>query len=367
MLKQLLILMFTMLTLQSVSAQNGTADLVPIVAEKDTIMQQWELTELKNIQATVRFPESPKATSKDIYSDKGLIPEYIYKWEKYDGTILLQASVHGLNEWVTLKNEKKLADAEAQRLAIVFAGYPQLGTPQDSPEGRFFPLEMTTTQKSKLKARIYLNKSVAIILFAHILSDENTSTAEAFLSSLKNTDKAPENITTQAPLNEPIKKVDEKIVKPQELKPKDWEWLQTEFFGVGFPLAPVAKHFRVENAEVAYNVYSWYAADKDRVNTYLVSLSALPTENKAGDAREKYILEGIKKSLQITDGELVRKRNIKAFRYPATEVLFKTKQQYFRVRYFTDGDKFYQLVVSGNAASVFNESANRFLDGIQWP
>lgn len=356
-----------MLTLQSVTAQNGTADFVPIVADKDSTLQQWIVTDLKNAQASVRFPESPTATSKDIYSDKGLIPEFIYKWEQYDGRLLLQASVHGLNEAANIKNEKKLADAEAQRLAIVFAGYPQLGAPQDSPEGRFFPLEMTTTQKSKLKARIYLNKSTAIILFAHILSEEHAKMADVFLSSLRNTDKAPENIAPSPKSDTPTKSGDDLAKKSKELKPKDWEWLQTEFFGVGFPLAPVAKHFRVENTDVAYNVYSWYAADKDRVNTYLVSLSALPTENKAGEAREKYILEGIKKSLQITDGELVRKRNIKAFRYPATEVLFKTKQQYFRVRYFTDGDKFYQLVVSGNAASVFNESANRFLDGIQWP
>ena len=344
-----------------VFAQNDGETIVPIATPIDSSLLNWQKTSIKSAGVEILFPSEPFISSKDIYSEKGMIPETIYKWEELDGKLMLQASVHALNEWVTIKNEKKMADAEAQRLAIVYAGYPNLGLPVESSDGRYFPLEINTTQKTKLLARIYLNKSMAVVMFAHIIYADQQAKARFFLSSLKKINETPavkpsntsETVTPQKPVNAAQMPV--------------WDTISTPLFTAVFPQKPIEQHYRVENGDPSYNVYSWYVGDESRTNTYLLSVSPIPVLDNKKEALDLWIAEGLKKSLQTTQGTLVRKRKVKVFKYPATEAVFKTKQQYFRVRYFCDDKNLYQLIVSGNEQSVFETSGNNFMDGIRWP
>lgn len=342
-------------------AQNSEETIVPIATPVDSSLLNWQKTSIKLAGVEILFPSEPIISTKDIYSEKGMIPETIYKWEEPDGKLLLQASVHPLNEWVTLKNEKKMADAEAQRLAIVYAGYPNLGLPVESSEGRYFPLEISTTQKTKLLARIYLNKSMAVVMFAHIIYTDQQAKAGFYLSSLKKMNETP----TVKPSNTSENPAPQKTVNAASTPV--WDTISTTLFTAVFPQKPIEQHYRVENGDQSYNVYSWYVGDESRTNTYLLSVSPIPVLDNKKDALDLWIAEGLKKSLQTTQGSMVRKRKIKVFKYPATEAVFKTKQQYFRVRYFCDEHNLYQLIVSGNEQSVFETSGNSFMDGIRWP
>ena len=346
---------------QSSFAQDKQAELVPIVLPEENTEQfnNWMVQQLQLWGTNVSFPDTPYFSSKEIYTEKGLVPENHYKWEDYQQTVLFELSSHQLPEKLNDKNEKKLVDAVVQRLAIIHGGYPELSSSTLQTNGiKSFELEIKTIKKQQFRAQIFMFGEQVLVASALLMQstpEVRAQVAHFFKSIAFN--PLPGEIVKEVP-------VEKKGVfnKPNK-EEATWENLETDKFSLLFPKYPASNHKLIQFDEVEQRYYQWHMADTESGLTYILAM--IPQEKIEEDCAKK-VENGFPRSLSITESELILKKEVDYFLHPGQEVLFKSAQQFFRVRYFCDGQFLYQLVVSGNETDMFSKSANRFLDGLKW-
>lgn len=346
---------------QSSFAQEKQEEMVPIALPEVNTEQfnQWMVQQLQLWGTKVAFPDTPFFSSKEIYTEKGLVPESNYKWEDYQQTVLFELSSHQLPEKLNDKNEKKLVDAVVQRLAIIHGGYPELSGSTLNPNGiKSFELEIRTIKKQQFRAKIYMFGEQVLVASALLMQSTPDVRAQVthFFKSIS-FNPLPGEIVKEVPVEK------KGIFSKTNKEEATWENLETDKFSLHFPKYPASLHKLIQLEEKQQTYYQWHMADTESGLTYLL---ALIPQNSNLEECFKTIEEGFPRSLSITASTLVSKKNLEYFLHPGQEVLFKSEQQFFRVRYFCDGHNLYQLVVSGKEIDMFSKSANRFLDGLKW-
>ncbi len=352
-LKSLLnILLLTVFS--GVHAQQAVENVSIVVpAEK---VYNWYVQELPFWGAKLQFPEEPESKVKEIYTEKGVMPQKSYVWMDYKEELTLEASFYKLPEVINAKNEKRLIDAAVNRIAVIHGGYPALGSGLTNLQGiREFLLEIKTLKGAALKAKLFAEGDQLLIVTALIGSKDNEIIAQAkyFLDKIT-FNPLPGEVVKEAISGK------SSAVKPQAV----WDSLSVENFTLAFPRYPIAQHKVLNQNGTSQRYYEWYMGDGQVHTTFMLSL--MPLSNFSEKEFSRIVTQAIETSLKVTDGETVSQRNLDYFKYPLEEVVFKTDQQYFRVRYFSDGKYLYQLLVSGKKESIYQPDANRFLDGLKW-
>lgn len=347
------VFLFSVLT-NTYAQQN--VELVPIVTPEEKVYN-WYIQSFPFWGAKVQFPEEPEYKVKEIYTEKGLIPQKSYTWSDYREELILDASFYKLPENIQVKNEKKLIDAVVSRIAVIHGGYPVLSNGLVNQHGvREYLLEIKTLKGGLLKARIFAESDQVLIVSALVTKSDNELNVQAryFLDKITFNPLPGEVISEQVATGKSV------ILKPAS----PWDTLAVENFSLAFPRYPIAQHKVLERNGVHQKYYEWYMGDGATQTTYLISL--VPLSDFYEKDVEKIIAEAVESSLKATGGESIQQRKLDYFKYPLEEIVFKTDQQYFRVRYFSDGKYLYQLLVSGKKESIYQPDANRFLDGLKW-
>lgn len=350
-------------TFSTGNAQESTPkqEIVPIVlpSSDPTSYDNWISIELPLWKGTAAFPDTPYYSVKEIYTEKGLVPEQYFKYEDRNQTILLEVSSYKLPEKLTDKTEKKLLDGVAQRFAIIHGGYPELSSGVTLTSGiRSFDLDIRTLKKQQFRAKIFMQGEQVIIASVLIMQ----STPEVRLDAahfLKSVDFNPLPGEIQKDITADKKGI---FAKPSK-EEAPWEVLEVEQFSIAFPKYPVGQHRLVTDKDEAVRYYQWHMADADNGVSYILALTPVKTWEK--DWRMA-VQNGVQATMQATSSYLLQEKDLDFFFYPGKEVLLKSKQQVFRVRYFCDGQYLYQLVISGLETDVYSPSANRFMDGLVW-
>lgn len=327
-------------------------EVVPIVVP-EAKTYYWVSQELPFWGVKVLFPETPELKSNEIYTEKGLVPQKIYYWSDYRDELLLEASFYKLSEVLNAKNEKKLIENVANRIAVIHGGYPILSSGvMNAHQIKEFTLEIKTLKGASYKAKIFAESNQVLIVSSLVSKDdaELKSQAQYFLNSVSFT-PLPGEIKVEPTKNAPVAIA-------------NWEKILVENFQIDFPRMPIQQHKILKSGEQQQKYYEWYMVDGATQRTYLFSL--MPLENFAQKKVEDVIQLGIQNSLLVTSGDVIQRRSLDYFKYPLEEIVFKTELQYFRVRYFCDGKYLYQLLVSGEKESIYLPDANRFLDGLKW-
>ncbi|MCO5233947.1 MAG: hypothetical protein LC105_11150 [Chitinophagales bacterium] len=348
----LLILIITIINCFSVAAQQKI-DIVPIVKTDNTNFK-WYSQELPIWGTIIHFPGEPEFNEKEIFSDKGMIPQKSFSWSDINESLNLEVYYNKLSEKLTTKNEKKQIDALSQKIALVYGGYPILSEGITNLQGiREYFLEIKTLKGALLKAKIFADGDWVMV--ASSLNNSNQAEidqqAKYFL----------DNISFN-PLPGEIKIEGEKT--SNQILTSKWETLKVDNFRIEFPKYPVSQHKMLINNGQNQKYYEWHMGDGDSKVTYL--LSVLPLENFSTKDTKKILEQSINSSIQTTQGQLILQRSINYFKYPLEEIIFKTNIQYFRVRYFFDSLNLYQILVSGKKEDIYSPNANRFLDGLKW-
>lgn len=328
-------------------------EVVPIVVP-EAKTYSWVAQELPFWGVKVLFPEAPELKSNEIYTEKGLVPQKIYFWSDYRDELLLEASFYKLPEILNAKNEKKLIDNVANRIAVTHGGYPILSAGVlNAHQIKEFSLEIKTLKGASYKAKIFAESNQVFIVSSLLSKDdaERKSQAQYFLNSISFT-PLPGEIKVEPGKHDPI------------LTAANWEKILVDNFQIDFPRMPIQQHKVLKVGDKLQKYYEWYMGDGLTQTTYLFSL--IPLENFEGKKVEELLQLGIQNSLLVTSGEMIQRRSLDYFKYPLEEIVFKTELQYFRVRYFCDGKYLYQLLVSGEKESIYLPDANRFLDGLKW-
>lgn len=344
-----------LLTIFSEIQAQQTVENVSIVVPAEKVYN-WHIQELPFWGTKMQFPEEPEYKTKEIYTEKGLVPQKTYTWMDYREELILEASFYKLPEIITAKNEKKLIDAAVNRIAVIHGGYPTLGSGLTNLQGiREYLLEIKTLKGATLKAKLFAEGDQILITTALIASKDNEILAQAryFLDKI-----------TFNPLPGEVVKEAASGKKPSVQALATWDTLSVENFSLAFPRYPISQHKVIDISGKNQRYYEWYMGDGQAQTTFLLSL--IPLVNFSEKEFSKIISQAIETSLKVTDGEAVSQRNLDYFKYPLEEIVFKTDQQYFRVRYFSDGKYLYQLLVSGKKESIYQPDANRFLDGLKW-
>lgn len=326
----------------------------PIVIPESNQMN-WLTQVLPLWGAKIKFPSEAEFKEKEIYTDKGIITQKSFFWEDYQDKLSLEASYNKLSEIINIKNEKKLIDPIAQRIAIIHGGYPILGAGVVNPQGiREYLLEVKTLKGSLLKAKIFAEGDQVLVLSALIAPKdlEATQKANYFLNQI-----------TFNPL--PGEIVNEtKMSFNKVFSNTKWENLSIENFQLSFPRLPITQHKTIDINGKMLPFYEWYMLNGLDQKTFMLALT--PMSNFKESKIDEIISQGIEATLSSTEGSLIQQKSMDYFKYPLEEIVFKTDQQYFRVRYFCDGQYLYQLLVSGKEGSIYEPDTNRFLDGIRW-
>jgi hypothetical protein len=334
-------------------------ELVPIIVPETPVFNDWINQELPLWGAVCKFPDTPYYVIKEIYTEKGLVPEKNFKWEDIDQSILLEISIYKLPEKVNPKNERKLAETAAQRYAIIHGGYPNLSVSTfTTPTGiKAYDVEILTIKRQTFKARIFMEGEQVMILSALIMQAGTLPRAQAkhFLESIQ-FNPLPGEIKQEVAAQK--KGIFTKNTKEET----PWESIEIGGFSASFPKFPVSQHKVVKNQDEERKYYEWYSADGDKGTIYLLAVTPLGNESDW----LKQVMHGISSAANITSATVLSRRTLDFFRYPAEEVVMKTKHQAFRVRYFSDGQFMYQMVVGGTESNIFDPAANKFLDGLKW-
>ncbi|MCO5230946.1 MAG: hypothetical protein M9958_07285 [Chitinophagales bacterium] len=328
-------------------------DIVPIVKNEDSNIN-WFTQELPIWGTRISFPEEPEFKEKEIFSNKGMIPQKTYFWSDINEQLYLEAFYNKLSERLNTKNEKSQIDALSQKIAVTHGGYPILSEGITNLQGiREYFLEIKTLKGALYKAKIFAEGDW--ILVVSTLNNSNQSDiaqqAKYFIdnvrfSPLPGEIKLEVNKSSSIILNE------------------KWDTLNVEKFSICFPKYPIAQHKTLDNNGRYQKYYEWYMGDGNSKATYL--LSVIPLENFSTKDNQKLLEQNIALSLSTTQGELLQRRSLNYFKYPLEEIIFKTNIQYFRVRYFYDAQNLYEILVSGNKENIYSPEANRFLDGLKW-
>ena len=347
----------SVLSLSVTEVKAQSTEIVPIVVPDAPDYPDWVSQDLPLWGGKALFPELPDNMVREVYTEKGLIPEKCFRWIDGKEQLTLEISSYKLAERLNAKNEKKLVDGVVQRLAIIHGGYPSLsGGIQDSKGIKIYSLDIKTLKGQAYKAKLYFEGDQVLITSVLMSSaDAEVRKQAAYFLDHIVFNPLPGEI-------QPVISGDKKVnkVKAEEA----WETLNTKDFYLQFPRYPVAQHKLVQQDSQRHKYFEWYMGDAERAVTYLLSLT--PVELSGQEAFKEVLDKGIASSLGVTEGTELSRKNLDIFRYPGEEVVFKTQQQYFRVRYFCDGQYLYQLLVSGNEGSIYDASANRFLDGLRW-
>lgn len=336
-------------------AQDSDVEIVPIFTpeKKD---YDWYSQKLPFLGATVQFPSEPNYAEKEIYTEKSLVTQQSYEWSNNEETLALAVIFYPLSESISSKNESKLIDGIAKRIAVIHGGYPKLSVGTTLSHGvREYTLEIKTIKSSVYKARVLAvdNKVLIVEALMNSKSQEIEDQAKYFLQSV-----------SLAPL---VGEISHQGVEPSSATKalqKTWDTLSLEHVYIAFPKYPVGQHKLLEKGDVQQKYYEWFMSDDHSQSTYVFSV--IPLENTSESTALNLIESAVKSSLVVTEGKLVQKRTLDYFIYPTEEIIFKTKQQNFRVRYFFDGKYLYQLTVSSVHGDIYHPDANRFLDGLRW-
>lgn len=336
-------------------AQNSDVEVVPIFTpEKQE--RDWYIQELPFLGASVQFPAEPDYAEKEIYADNKLVNQQSYQWSNQDESLSLAVVFYPLSESINARNESQLIDAIAKRKAVKHGGYPVLSTGATLSHGvREFKLEIKTLKSSVYRARILAVDDKVLIVEALINKKigEIEGQADYFLSSV-----------SLAPLvGEIINEREDASTDVRALQ-KLWDTLFVEDVFLSFPKYPVGQHRLLDQSGTQQKYYEWFMNDEHLQTTYVFSV--LPLSNIDQRNVSELIETAVEKSLSITEGRLIQKRTLNYFIHPTEEIIFKTKRQSFRVRYFSDGKYLYQLTVSSVNGDVYHPDANRFLDGLRW-
>lgn len=332
----------------------GNVDVTPIVVPEPT-QYNWLSQDLPLWGAKIKFPDEPESKSKEIYTDKGIITQKSLIWNDYLDKLSLDASYNKLSEVINVKNEKKLIEPVAQRIAIIYGGYPILGAGIVNLQGiREYFLEVKTLKGSLLKARIFAQSDQVLVLSALIApnDDEAAQKANYFLNQI-----------TFNPLPGEIV-VESNNSSNNILSEAKWETLSIENFKISFPRLPITQHKTLNINGSYFPYYEWYMVNGLNQKTYMLTLTPIKSFNEKD--LQQIIAKGIETTLNTTEGTLVQQKSMDYFKFPLEEIILKTELQSFRVRYFCDGQYLYQLLVSGKEGSLYEPDANRFLDGIRW-
>jgi hypothetical protein len=334
-------------------------EIVPIVVPEAPSFNDWISQDLPLWGAVCRFPDTPYYSVKEIYTEKGLVPEKNFKWEDNEQSILLEVSSYKLPEKVNPKNEKKLAETAAQRFAVIHGGYPDItvSTFPTPPGIKAYDVEIRTIKKQLFRARIFMEGEQIMVLSALIMQAGTLPRAQArhFLESIR-FNPLPGEIRQEVTVEK--KGIFTKSTKEEA----PWESIEIGGFSASFPKFPVSQHKVVKGQDEERKYYEWYSADGDKGTIYLLAVTPLSDETDW----IKQVMQGISSTANVTSATVLSRRSLDFFRYPAEEVVMKTKHQAFRVRYFTDGQFMYQLVVGGTETNIFDPAANKFLDGLKW-
>jgi hypothetical protein len=336
-------------------------EIVPIVIPslEPGSYDDWISIELPLWKGKAVFPDTPFYSVKEIYTEKGLVPEQYFKWEDRNQTLLLEVSSYKLPEKLTDKTEKKLIDGVAQRFAIIHGGYPELSSGITLSTGiRSFDLDIRTLKKQQFRAKIFMQGEQVMIVSVLIMQSTPEVRLEAahFLKSISFNPLPGEIQKELVPDKKGL------FAKPSK-EDAPWEVLEVEQFSLAFPKYPVGQHKLVEDKDQAVRYYQWHMADADNGISYILALTPVKTWDK--DWR-KAVDSGVQATMEATSSYLLQEKELDFFFHPGKEVLLKSKQQVFRVRYFCDGQYLYQLVISGLETDVYSPSANRFMDGLVW-
>lgn len=337
----------------NIQAQEKIENTPIVVPESNTY--NWLPQELPLWGARVKFPGETEYKEKDIFAEKGIIVQKSYKWTDYQDILSLDASYNKLSEVINIKNEKKLIEPIAQRIAIVYGGYPILGAGVMNLQGiREYLLEVKTLKGALLKAKIFAEGDQVLILSALVApnNQEALNQANYFINQISFNPLPGEIIlqNTSATIG--------------ALSDAKWETLSIENFQLSFPRLPITQHKTLDINGKYFPFYEWYMVNGLDQKTFMLALNPLSNFNEK--EVNKIIAKGIEITLQTTEGNLIQQKSMDYFKYPLEEIIFKTEQQYFRVRYFCDGQYLYQLLVSGKEGSIYEPDANRFLDGLRW-
>lgn len=342
-------MLFLVFNLQAQEKIDNTPIVVP-----ESNQYNWITQELPLWGATVKFPGETEYKEKEIFTDKGIIVQKSMIWSDYMDKLSLDASYNKLSEVINIKNEKKLIDPIAQRIAIAYGGYPILGAGIENLQGiREYLLEVKTLKGALLKAKIFAQGNQVLVLSALVAPQDSEAMKQAnfFMKQI-----------TFNPL--PGEIVIENSTSTSSFSDLKWEALSIENFQLSFPRLPITQHKTLDINGQYFPFYEWYVVNGIEQKTYMLALNPLSNFNEM--EVDKIIAKGIETTLQTTEGSLIQQKTMDYFKYPLEEIIFKTEQQYFRVRYFCDGQYLYQLLVSGKEGSIYEPDANRFMDGLRW-
>lgn len=336
---------------QSASIENVSIH-VPDLKEYDWITQH-----ISSWKFQAEFPSEPMYDEKEIYTEKGLVTQKIYSWSNPEESMQLEVQYYPLPEVAHAKNERKLAETVAQRLALSVNGYPTLSESKAIEAGmRMYDLTVKTLRaSSSFSAKIFIHNDQVLVAFAHLTAQDKELKAQSkyFLNRVELSEAHREKV------------IEDNYISQIPAKGQStWDTLKVEGFHQVFPKYPVGQHRFLESNRQSQRFFEWYMNDERTNLTYVLALISL--EDYHTTDMKKLVDEAIQKGVSTTHSKVESRRAMDYFKYPAEEVVLKNKHQYFRMRFFSDGEYLYQLLVGGQKDWVYQPDANRFLDGIQW-
>ncbi|MCO5249083.1 MAG: hypothetical protein M9887_09065 [Chitinophagales bacterium] len=323
------------------------------LANRDAYLENTNQTYLVKLPiwgAEVTFPGEAFYNETSIYTSKGVGTQKSYNWSDESQNLQLSVSYYTQSEVISTKNEKEIFADAAKKIAVRHDGMPMLGTIITNLQNiRECRLKIETLKGEQYEAKIYAKSNIIMIVDVLVVNRDKKAD-EIINQFFKNVDFKPLNRNVTTKTNQDGIAV--------------WDSLFVENFYLTFPQAPISNHKLVTSLYGDNKYYEWYMRDQNNLNTYVFSV--MPFSNFKTLSATQIIDKNIEETLNSTKGKLVQERDLDYFEVPVKEVIFKTKDQYFRARIFCDKNNLYQVLVSGSKDLILGKDVNRYLDGLKW-
>lgn len=145
---------------------------------------------------------------------------------------------------------------------------------------------------------------------------------------------------------------------------RSWALVEGEGFRVRMPLQPLRNQRRTETPEGPVDVKSWAMEDPLSDRTFLVSISTYPPSlTKRSNAFLEQIGYGTAARL---GGQLMESERIRSGRLRGREVRIAAPGKAYRIRFFLDGNRLYQVMAAGDAEVPDSSDAAFFFSSFRF-
>ncbi len=256
-----------------------------------------------------------------------------------------------------LKNPKAFFAEEKERMIIQFGNYPVIE--QISADRSYFEYYTQNGKINRVNLVIFGNTLIGMQVGGNVPAIY-AAPANDFFSSLEiplTNESNTESLLQPKHKNNTDKSVHSEIIK--SVPDNSSFIIRDSLFAISFPLKPLRNDFYIKNEIESYQVINYYTDKINKQDQYLVSYRKYVKDIEHTDV---FFNNAAKVFAQSAKSEIIEDRNLEFYKYPAKEVIFKTKKNKFTVRYFAKGDTFIQLVIKSKIKGDNKVEALKFFD-----